>query len=84
MSECHRTNPNRVGLYIDFSDWIENKKAAINPNNKKDKQCFQYATAVTLNHEKIKEHPERITKIKPFISNYDLNRINYLSEKDKK
>ena len=71
MSECHKTNPNRAGSYIDFSDWIENKKAEINPINKKDKKCFQYATAVTLNYEKIKEHPERITKIKLFISNYD-------------
>ena len=29
--------------------------------------CFQYALTVALNYEQIKEHPERISKIKPFI-----------------
>ena len=35
-------------------DWIKSKKATINPINKKDNRCFQYAVAVTLNHGEIK------------------------------
>ena len=58
----------RGGSYIDSSKWIKNKKATINPKNKKDYKCFQYALTVALNHEKIKGHPERISKIKPFIN----------------
>ena len=34
--KCHNINPNRGGSYIDSLDWIKNKKAAINPINKKD------------------------------------------------
>ena len=32
----------------------KNKKATINPINKKDK-CFQYTVTVAVNHEKIKK-----------------------------
>ena len=58
---------NRGGSHIDSPEWIKNKKATINPKNKRDNKCFQYALTVALNHEKIKDHPERISKIKPFI-----------------
>ena len=56
----------RGGSYIDSPKWLENKKATINPTTKGDK-CFQYALTVALNQEQIKDHPERISKIKPFI-----------------
>ena len=56
-------------------------KKITNPINKKDK-CFQYAITVALNHEEIRKHPERITKIKSFIDKYNWERINYPSEKD--
>ena len=39
--KCHNTNPNRGGSYTDSPDWIKNKKATINPVNKKDNKCFQ-------------------------------------------
>ena len=52
--KCHKRNPNRSGSYIDSPDWINNKKAAINPINKKDNKCFQYAVKVALNFEEIK------------------------------
>ena len=41
--KCHKINPNCGGSYIDSPDWIKNKKATINHNNKKDNKCFQYA-----------------------------------------
>ena len=31
------------GLYIDSPVWIKNKKATINPKNKNDDKCMQYA-----------------------------------------
>ena len=61
--KCHKINPNHGGSYIDSLDWIKNKKATINPINKKDR-CFQYAVRVVLNHEEIGKHSERITKVK--------------------
>ena len=79
--KCHKMSPNRGGSYIDSPDWIKNKKTAINPINKKDK-CFQYAITVTLNHEEIGKHFERITKIDIFIDKYNLEGKNHPSEKD--
>ena len=43
------------GSYKDYPDWIKNKKATINPINKKDIKCFQYAVTVALNQEEIKK-----------------------------
>ena len=69
--KCRKINANRGGSYIDSPDWIKNKKATINPINKKDNKCFPYAIAVTLNHDEIKKDLQRITKVKPFINKYN-------------
>ena len=37
----HKINLNLSGSYADFPDSIKNKKAAINPINKKENKCFQ-------------------------------------------
>ena len=42
-------------------DWIKNKKATINPINKEDDNCFQYAITVVLDYEEIKKDLQRIT-----------------------
>ena len=44
--KCHEINPNYGGSYVDNPDWIKIKKTTINPINKKDIKCFQYAIAV--------------------------------------
>ena len=61
---------------------MKNKKAKINLIIIKDNKCFQYAVIVTLNYEEIKKDPQRITKIKPLISEYNSKGINFPSEKD--
>ena len=78
--KCHKINPSRSGSYIDSPDWI--KKQKINPINKKDNKCFQYAVTFALNHKEIKRYPPRITKIKAFINKYSQEGINFPSEKD--
>ena len=80
--KCHKINPNHGGSYIDSPDWIKNKKATINSINKKDNRCFQYAVTVPLNHEKIKNVPQRITKTKLFINKYNWEGKNFPSEQD--
>ena len=60
---CHKINPNRGGSYIDSPDWIKNKKATINPSNKKDNICFQYAITVALIFEEIVKYTERVKKL---------------------
>ena len=64
------------GSYIEPPKWIKNKKATINPQNK-DHKCFQYALIVSLNYEEIKKDHYRISKIKPFINQYNWNEIDF-------
>ena len=66
--KCHKINLNRGGSYIDSTNWIKNKKGAINRINEKDNKCFQYAITFAFNHEEIKKDLQRIKKIKPFIN----------------
>ena len=65
----HKTSLNRAGSYIDSPSWLKNKRATLNLQNK-DNECFKYAITVPLNHERIKNDPQRISKIKPFIDQY--------------
>ena len=69
--KCHKINLNHGGSYVDSPDWIKNKKTTINPINKKDNQCFQYAVTVALKNEEIKKDPQRIKKFNPFINKYN-------------
>ena len=65
--------------FIESPDWIKNKKCTINPQNK-DNKCFQYSIIVSLYHKEIKNNPERISKIKPFINNLNWENINFPPE----
>ena len=56
---------------------IHCKKATINPKN--NDKCFQYPLTVALNYEQIKRYPQRISKIKPFIDQYNWKEIDFLS-----
>ena len=80
--KCHKINPNRGGSYKDSPDWIKNKNATINPINKKDNICFQFAVTVMLNHEQTKKYSQGIRKIKPFVKKCNQERINFRSKKD--
>ena len=57
----------------------KNKGVTINPKNTKDNNCFQYAITAALNHQNIDHHPERISKLKPFINNYNWKDIEFPS-----
>ena len=80
--KCHKINPNHGGPYIDSVDWIKNKKATINPINKKDNKCFQYSVKVVLNHEETGKHSVGITETRAFINKCNWEGINFPSEKD--
>ena len=75
--DLNKTSLNRGGSHMESQKWVSAKKATINPINKKDNKCFQYALTVALNHEKIQ--PERISKIKPFIDHCNWNEIDFPS-----
>ena len=80
--KCNKINQNRRETCKDSPDWIKNKKATINPLNKKDNKCFQFALTIALNHEEIAKKCERMTKVTPFINKYKWEGINFASGKD--
>ena len=67
---------NRGGSYIDSRKWLKDKKSTISPKNN-DGKCFQYAVTLALNLDKIKRDPQRISKVKPFIDQYNWKDINF-------
>ena len=75
----HKISLNRGSSYIDSPIWIKNKRVTINPQNAEDNKCFQYAITTALNHQNINHHPERISKLKPFIDNYNWKGIEFPS-----
>ena len=76
--DFNKTSLNRGGSYIDSPEWIKNKKSAINLKNN-DYKCFQYAVIVALNRDKINKHLQRVSKIKPFINQYNWSDIDFPS-----
>ena len=74
--DFNKISLNRGGSYIDSPKWIKNKKSTINPKNN-DHKCFQYAVTLALNLDKINSHAERISKIKPFIEQYNWKEIDF-------
>ena len=73
--------PNHGGSYIDSFDWIKDKKVTINTVNEKDNKCFQYTVTVAASYnETEKKNAQWIRKIKPFISKYKREIINFPSQ----
>ena len=76
--DFNKISLNRGGSYIDSPKWLKDKKSTINPRNNDDK-CFQYAVTLALNLDKTNKHPQRISKIKPFIDQYNWKDIDFPS-----
>ena len=74
--DFNKTSIYRGGSYIDSPQWLKNKKSTINPKNN-DHKCFQYAVTLALNLNRINKHPQRISKIKPFIDQYNWKDIDF-------
>ena len=78
--DLNKISLNRVGSYIKSPRWLEDKEATINPQNKNDNKCFQYALTIALNYEKINNNRHRISKkLKTFINQYNWKEIDFQS-----
>ena len=75
----HKISLNRANSYIDSPKWLKNKKVTIYPKNTNDNNCFQYAITALLNYQNINHNPERISKLKTFINNYNWTDIEFPS-----
>ena len=67
--DFNKTSLNRGGSQIESNKRISAKKATINPKNKKDNKCFQYALTVALNHEKSKTTQKEYQKLNLLLIN---------------
>ena len=76
--DFNKISLNRGGSHIDSPKWIKNKKSTINSKNN-DYKCFQYAVTLELNLDKINKYPQRVSKIKPFIDQYNWSDIDFPS-----
>ena len=63
---------------MDSPKRLKNKKATINQKNN-DSKYFQDALTIALNYENIKKNPQKISKIKPFIDQYNWKQIDFPS-----
>ena len=68
----------RGGWYVDSPKWLKNKKATTNSKNNDD-NCFHYTLTVALNYQNIKKDPQRISKIKLIIDQYNWKKIHFPS-----
>ena len=76
----NRVSINKGGSYIESPKWLKDKIFIVNQKNN-DNKCFQYATTLALNFNKTDKTPQRISRIKPFIENYNWNDINFPATK---
>ena len=67
----HKIRLNRGSSYTKSLEWLHNKGVTINTKNTKNNNCFQYAITAALNYHNIDHHPERISKLGPFINKYN-------------
>ena len=76
----HKISLNRGGSYIASPKWLKNKKTTINPKNN-DGKYFQYAITSALNYQNIKNNPQEIYNIIPYIKQYNWNEMEFPSHK---
>ena len=63
----------RGGSSVYSPKCLKNKKSTIDPKSNYD-NSFQYTVTVALSYQNINIHPEKISKIKPFIDQYVVSR----------
>ena len=72
----HKLVLTRGSSYTELPEWIQNKKAVINPQNK-DEECFKWAVIEALHHQDIKHHPERISLLRPYQNQYNWKGLEF-------
>ena len=55
--DLNKISFNRGGSYVPSPEWVDYKKATINPKNDDDgdNKCYQYGLTVALNYQNIKK-----------------------------
>ena len=75
----HKISLNKGSSYLNSPIWLKNKGATIDPKNTEDNECFKYAIIAALHHQEIRRIPQRTSKFKPFIDNYNWKDMEFPS-----
>ncbi|XP_057296278.1 uncharacterized protein LOC130625239 [Hydractinia symbiolongicarpus] len=74
--DFHKLKLTRGSSYLPLPKNFSGKKSIINPKNEDDDECFRWAIIAALNHDKIDNHPERISTFKKY-DNYNWNGLSF-------
>ena len=79
--KLHRVRLKRGRSYIKMPEWLENKKAIINPKNENDDECFQWSPICVLNYNEImkKEFENIFRKIKHEIKDFSSQKRDWVN-----
>ena len=72
----HRLILTRGSSYIKLPDWLDKKKAILNPKNL-DEKCFKWAVIAGLKWGEIDCHPERVNKLRQYENEFNWSGITY-------
>ena len=78
--DLNRITISKGGSYRESPKCLKDKKCTINQKNT-DNKSFQYVATLALIFNNIDKHHQRLSKIKPFIHNYNWNDINFPTAK---
>ena len=74
----HKIDLKRGSSYIPAPDWLESKKATINPKNKNDNYCSAYEATIAIYHKEIGRNLDRISsKLLEYAYKLDWNGIEF-------
>ena len=59
-----------MNTFVETPKWLVLKKGVLNSQNN-DNKCFQYSVTLSLYHEQVGKNYCRVSKIKPFINNFN-------------
>ena len=68
----------KIKLELHSSEWLRSTKESITSED----NCFQNALNDLLDYQTIKTHPQRISKLKPYINKYNWKDIKFSSDKE--
>ena len=70
----HKIDLRRGSSYVPIPDWLEAKKATINPKNKNDNFCFAYAAAIAIYHKNLNRISNKLIE---YVEKLDWNGIDF-------
>ena len=73
----HRLALTRDSSYNELPEWLKSKKVVINPQSK-DEEYIKWAVIAELHHENIKKEHQRMSKLKPYESQYNWEGLEFL------